>query len=118
MPFVIGMGAIIGLRLSEREWRMEHEERSKLSMAHNTIKSRSKCSFSPLTAVGGRADSFRARSISEKHAKDLIYTTLTINSSILSSLPEGVIPEYWSPAALIHYNYSNFKPLDTVLDMT
>lgn len=70
---------------------MGHEETSDPSMAHNTIKSRSKCSFSPLTAVGGRILSALDRS--EKPldtAKDLIYTTLTINSPILLSLPEGV----------------------------
>ena len=43
--------------------------------------------------AGGRIRSALDRS--EKpldNAKDLIYTTLTINSSILSSLPEGVNP--------------------------
>ena len=61
-------------------------------MAHDTIKNRSKCSFSPLTAVGG-GRILSALDRSEKpldNAKDLIYTTLTINSPILLSLPEGV----------------------------
>ena len=71
---------------------MEHEETSDLSMAHNTIKSRSNVRFPhSLQWAGGRILSALDRS--EKPldtAKDLIYTTLTINSPILLSLPEGV----------------------------
>lgn len=70
--------------------------------------------------AGGRIPSALDRS--EKPldtAKDLIYTNVDYQFSY-SIVPAGgrKFLEYWSPAALIHCNRSNFNPLDTALHLT